>query len=364
MTGKERFNIALKGGQPDMVPLWELAFIERSIIGIAKQFSDDAPPFKLIHEMTPNEMMALLRALFFVVEKLDLDGFTLPVQAGNEVVGENRVRDKMGIVYIPSDNGLAHPVQSVITCREELDNYKKPKVDESWFMAAKFAQMYFKDSRAVVVMPPDPWKTFWAMMGDMTRALMLFYDDPELAHGILGVATDICLDAINTGADFGMECFCLTGDLAMNSGTMMSPDTFREFIKPCYVKAVEASHARGIPIIKHSCGDTTRILEDFIECGFDGIHPIQPQCMDIVEAKDKCRGRASVLGNIDCIELLPSGSVEDVERVVRDTIRRAAPGGGFILASANSIHKDVKPENAVAMFRAGRKYGKYPIEIQ
>ena len=362
MTGKERFDIALRGGQPDRVPLWELAFIERSIIGIAKQFAGDAPPFKLLHEMDPNEVMALLRALFFVVEKLDLDGFTLPVQSGNEVAGENLVRDKLGIVYIPSDNGLAQPARGVISCREELESYIKPKVDETWFMAAKFAQMYFKGERAVVVMPPDPWKTYWAMLGDMTRALMLFYDDPELARGILAAATDICVEAINAGADCGMEYFCLAGDLAMNTGTMMSPATFREFIKPCYVKAVEASHARGIPIIKHCCGDTTRILDDFIECGFDGIHPIQPQCMDIVEAKAKCRGRAAVLGNIDCIELLTTGTEEEVIRVVRDTIRRAAPGGGYILASANSIHKDVKPENAIAMFRAGREYGAYPVE--
>jgi uroporphyrinogen decarboxylase len=363
MTGKERFDIALKGGQPDRVPLWELAFIESSIIGIAKQFTEDAPAFKLIHEMNPTEMLALLSTLFFVVEKLDLDGFTLPVQAGNEVVGENRVRDKLGIVYIPSDNGLALPVQGVITTPEELKNYKKPTVDETWFMAAKFAHMHFKGERAVVVMPPDPWKTYWALMGDMTRALMLFYDDPDLAHGILGVATDICIDAINVGAKCGIEHFCLTGDLAMNTGPMMSPDTFRTFIKPCYAKAVHASHAHGIPIIKHSCGDTVRLLEDFLECGFNGVHPIQPQCMDIAEAKKIINGRAAVLGNIDCIDLLPSGSVEDVDRVVRETIAKAAPGGGFILASANSIHKDVKPENAVAMFAAGRKYGAYPISV-
>lgn len=362
MTGKERFDIALRGGQPDMVPMWELAFIEYSIIGIAKQFTDDVPPFKLLHEMDANEVVALLRTLFFVVEKLDLDGFTLPAQQGNEVVGENLVRDKLGIVYIPSDNGLAQPVKGVITSREELEGFKRPGVDESWFMAAKLAQMYFKGERAVMVMPPDPWKTFWALIGDMTKALMMFYDDPELARGILGAATDVCVDVINAGADCGMEYYCLAGDLAMNSGTMMSPATFREFIKPCYTRAVGAAHARGIPIIKHCCGDITRIIDDFIESGFDGIHPVQPQCMDIVEAKAKCRGRASVLGNIDCIELLPNGSVEEVEAAVRETIRRAAPGGGFILSSANSIHKDVRPENAVALYRAGRKYGRYPVE--
>ncbi|HOO56811.1 MAG TPA: uroporphyrinogen decarboxylase family protein [bacterium] len=362
MTGKERFSTALRCEQPDIVPLWELAIIESSIIGIAKQFTDDVPEFKLLHEMDPNEVIALLRTLFFVVEQLDLDAFTLPVQQGSELVAENRIRDRLGIVYIPSDNGLAHPVQGAITNPDELAAYKLPKVDDSWFTAAQFAKMYFGDKRAVVVMPPDPFKTYWAIQGDMQNALMTFYTDPEFAHGVLRVATDIALDVINTGADAGIEYFCLTGDLAMNTGPMISPDTFRKFIKPYYIECVEASHSKGVPIIKHSCGDTSMIIDDFVDAGFDGVHPIQPQCMDIGEVKARIGGKACVLGNIDCVDLLINATPDEVDEVVRQTIRTAAPGGGFVLASANSIHKDVKPENAVAMFRAGRKYGKYPIE--
>jgi uroporphyrinogen decarboxylase len=37
----------------------------------------------------------------------------------------------------------------------------------------------------------------------------------------------------------------------------------------------------------------------------------------------------------------------------------AAPGGGYILSSSNSIHPACKPENFVAMIRAAKAYGRY-----
>ena len=83
--------------------------------------------------------------------------------------------------------------------------------------------------------------------------------------------------------------------------------------------------------------------------------------MDIGEVKRKAGARVCLLGNIDCQELLCCGTPGNVEKVVRETLRIAAPGGGYILSSSNSIHPDVKPENAIAMFRAARKYGAYPV---
>ena len=85
--------------------------------------------------------------------------------------------------------------------------------------------------------------------------------------------------------------------------------------------------------------------------------------MDIGEVKASLKGRAAVLGNIDCSFLLPFGSEEEVEDSVRDTIRTAAPGGGYIISSSNSIHPGVKPENYIAMVKAARKYGAYPIRV-
>lgn len=67
-----------------------------------------------------------------------------------------------------------------------------------------------------------------------------------------------------------------------------------------------------------------------------------------------------MIGNIDCGHLLPHGTIEEVEAAVKDCIVRAAPGGGFILSSSNSIHSSVNPQNYRAMIEAARKFGRYP----
>ena len=115
--------------------------------------------------------------------------------------------------------------------------------------------------------------------------------------------------------------------------------------------------------MKHTDGNVWPILDDLLEVGFDGIHPIQPQCMEIQDVKKHLRGKACVLGNIDCTYLLPFGTKEEVAESVRDTLRKTAPGGGYILSSSNSIHPGCKGENVVTMFEAAKEYGTYPLQI-
>ena len=112
--------------------------------------------------------------------------------------------------------------------------------------------------------------------------------------------------------------------------------------------------------MKHSDGKLTPLLPALLNAGFDGIHPIQPQCMDIEEIKKDYGKKACIMGNIDCSFLLVYDSPEDVRKSVKETIAKAAPGGGYIISSSNSIHPGCKPENYIAMVEAAKKYGRYP----
>jgi hypothetical protein len=48
-----------------------------------------------------------------------------------------------------------------------------------------------------------------------------------------------------------------------------------------------------------------------------------------------------------------------VDEEVKRIIGTVAPGGGYIISSANSIHVKVKPENYESMLRTARRYGNY-----
>jgi uroporphyrinogen decarboxylase len=193
----------------------------------------------------------------------------------------------------------------------------------------------------------------------MQHLLLMYRKDPALVHDLARIATDFIKEEISLAISLGADLVSVDGDLAYDSGTFMSPEQFREFIKPYYVEIVDFIHDRGVKVFKHSDGEHWNIMEDFIEIGFDGIHPIQPQCMDIGEVKNKVGERICILGNIDCIDTLVRGSEDDVVEEVRRVIEVAAPGGGYIIASSNTIHPGVKPENYIAMVRAAHRFGVY-----
>jgi uroporphyrinogen decarboxylase len=101
-------------------------------------------------------------------------------------------------------------------------------------------------------------------------------------------------------------------------------------------------------------------LDMIVSAGPDGINPIEPVAgMELKKVKQLVGHKVCITGNIDCAHLLPHGTVDEVRAAVRQAIAGAAPGGGYILTSSNSIHSSCNPRNFVAMVRATHEFGTY-----
>ena len=97
-----------------------------------------------------------------------------------------------------------------------------------------------------------------------------------------------------------------------------------------------------------------------LESGYDGLNPLEPQAgMQLKSVKDYCGNRLCLLGNIDCMELLPRGTPRQVKNAVRQAIREAGKDGGLIICSSNTLHPGVNPDNCIAMFEAVKEFGVY-----
>jgi uroporphyrinogen decarboxylase len=102
-----------------------------------------------------------------------------------------------------------------------------------------------------------------------------------------------------------------------------------------------------------------------IEAEPDCLDPIEPVGgIDIGRIKQQYGDRFALKGNVDCAHTLTFGSMQDVVEETKQVIGKAAPGGGFICSSSNSIHSKVKPENYLAMWNTIRTYGRYPIRLE
>lgn len=161
----------------------------------------------------------------------------------------------------------------------------------------------------------------------------------------------------------GVDGVLAGNDWASATGPLISPAHLRRFIAPRLRRIADLCHAHGKVLVKHTDGNI-RLLEDilFDECGVDGWHPVDPTAgLTIADYKARFGGRLTLIGNVNCASTLVSGTREQVIAETWAVIRTGAPGGGFILSSSNSIHRDVKPELYAAMLEAAREYGAHPL---
>ena len=360
MNSKERILTALKRQQPDRVPIFELYINEPSIVKLARLLAPEATAVKATKDRFGEERLEILDLYCFVVEELGLDATSSNFSIGIEPVDEDHGRDKFGTLYYLSEHGEPFPLEGPIKDRSDLLGFDMvSKLELEDFTRVQYVINKVGRNKAHFVSITDPFKVSWRRRGGMQNLLMDYVMDPELVHDLARIATDFDVAAIDMAVKVGADVIIVPGDLAGEESTIMSPEHYREYIKPYHREIVDHAHEKGVPIIKHSDGNIWPILDDFVEVGFDGIHPIQPQCMEIGEVKEYLTGRACILGNIDCRHLLPFGTEEEVEETVRETLEKAAPGGGYIISSSNSIHPACKPENYIAMIKASHKYGIY-----
>lgn len=360
MTSKERTMTALSCQIPDQVPIFELWINEPIIIGVVELLTSETIDMRASRATFGNESQDILDLYCTLVQELPLDATTYIISTQREPLGEDFVQDKFGTIYQLSEHGEPFPIEGRIKDRSDLRGFDMvSKLGPEDFAGIKYIIEQVGPSKAHFALIPDPYKISWRLRGGMQNLLMDYILQPELVHDLARIATDYYLGAVDLALAAGVDTVVMNGDLAGEQTTMMSPDQYREYLKPYHKEIVDHVHARNLQIIKHSDGNVWPILDDFLEVGFDGIHPIQPQCMDIGETKEYVAGRACILGNIDCRHLLVFGTEEEVEQNVKETIEIAAPGGGYIISSSNSIHPGCKPENYIAMVNATHKYGRY-----
>ena len=359
MNSYERFMTALlRQGEPDRVPLWELTVNEPTLSAVGAKSLEDLAEMGHLDGITIFEDMQM--QLLGAVQPSEV------VWRGQSIVEGTRgvVRDEWGIIWGITDLGIPYPMEGPIRSRQDLKHYTPPDPDAPHRLRSlREAVQRFKGRKAIVFLTHDGFEFPHYLRGGMENLLVDYIDDPDLAHTLAEMVNDYKIRLMRRAIREGADAIVSGDDYATAHGLMMSPAHFRQFILPYLKRSIDAAHEMGVPFIKHTDGNIWSILDMMVEAGIDGIDPIEPLAgMDIGEVKARYGDRIAVIGNVDCSIVLTQGTREEVEEAVKETIAKASPGGGHILASSNSIHPAVKPENYVAMVEAARKYGNYPID--
>lgn len=153
-------------------------------------------------------------------------------------------------------------------------------------------------------------------------------------------------------------------DIAYKNRLLFSPKVMRELFIPMLRRVCEPLKNAGLTVIFHSDGDVSEILDEMVDAGIDGLNPIEPLAgMDIGAIRKRYGKRLILVGNLDCSQLLPLGSPDEIRSAVKETLRVAGKGGGLFIGSSSEIVPATPLENVLAFYEACREYGKFPLKV-
>ncbi len=206
------------------------------------------------------------------------------------------------------------------------------------------------------------WRLFferpWGIRG-MTNLLLDYHLEPENIHRLYDALCNLYTAYLDEAARvLRPDGFWTSDDLGHQTQLFMRPSTFREFLKPYYLKVGECVRTHGMHWWLHSCGNNTDILPDLIEAGVDVFHPVQKGTMDETAVAQEFGDQMTFLAGFDVQHILQEASPEEVRAEVRwlvDTFDR--PDGGMCIAAGNGIVSGTPFENIEAFLDEAVRYG-------
>jgi len=257
---------------------------------------------------------------------------------------------------------MVHPLATATTI-EEIEAHPWPDMDDPTRVShvADQARALAEDNRFAIV--ATPWLLFpleraFAMQG-MDTFLMNMALHPEFAEALLWKLQDVCKQLmVNFLAELGpnVDIIKIGDDLGTQQSLLMSPDMYRQVLKPIHADWIEFIKTRtNARIMFHTDGDVFPLVDDFVDMGIDILNPIQTSAgkmADLRALRDRYGSKIVFCGAIDTQRILPHGTPAEVRAEVRRVIDILGPGGGYMLASVHTVMDDVPAENILAMVDA------------
>ena len=146
------------------------------------------------------------------------------------------------------------------------------------------------------------------------RLFVDFALNPGLAHALLdklsGIINEMYRQYMRSVGPY-VQIVVITDDQGTQTSLLISPQMFREFIKPRLRAQIEAikGEAPHVKVLMHCDGAILRIVDDLIDIGVDILNPIQTVVTgfeDTRALKERFGSRICFHGGIDVQQVLPN----------------------------------------------------------
>lgn len=235
-------------------------------------------------------------------------------------------RDEWGCGWRRAEEGpledRGQVVDPPLPCWEDLSYYRwpEPNIRRRWELLSRLraASDWLPKEAEVYHLVKIPFTLFerlWALRG-MENLLLDFLEHPErvqdLADRVLEFQKALVRGLKPFTPHFVQGVF-FTDDWGSQTGPLISPKVFENFLLPRYYQLVHLSHKLGLDVWFHTCGNTLAYIERMVEIGVDVLHLEQPRLLGIEEVSKRLAGKVCLASTVDLQRTLPRASPVEVE---------------------------------------------------
>ena len=276
-------------------------------------------------------------------------GMTLPQPYPNDIVGAGRRgapnqpleprrtelrrwRDEWGVVWASlTDFDKGEVAEAAIGDWSDLDGYVPPDLGRQEEYAAA-AETFAADTEHFRV-GSLPGFTF--NVARKLRKLENYLCDVVLertrVERLNAIVRNELLKAIDCWAKTEADAIMFCEDWGTQDRLMISPALWREVFRPEFQALAGRARDHGLYVLMHSCGKTTAIIGDLIECGVGCLQFDQPRLHGIDVLWERFAGRVTFWCPVDIQTTLQTRDADVIRAEARELIEKlGGKGGGFI----------------------------------
>ena len=259
-------------------------------------------------------------------------------------------RDNFGVVWnrtgLDRDIGI---VEEALVNEENYRQYRRPAIDKRHVKTATENLLKGKgDTLKLGKISMSLFERGWSLRG-MEALLADFYESPEIVEHLLDQVLEYNMEVLDIALAYDIDGVYFGDDFGTQTNLIMSPGTWRQFIKPRYRTMFDTIKGRGKITALHSCGNIYGILGDLIDIGLDIYQTVQPEIYDLAALKKEFGRDLCFWGAISTQRLLPFAGRQELMDTVNRTVDIMAKGGGYIAAPTHQVPADVSNENILTL---------------
>jgi uroporphyrinogen decarboxylase len=261
------------------------------------------------------------------------------------------------VIYV--DDGPPNSGQPFISHPEDILCLEPPRIDDCSCLtkvlrAIELMKARVGDDTPIIGVAMSPFSLPVMQMG-FDHYLDLMQERPLLFDRLMKVNEEFCVAWANAQLQAGATAICYFDPVS--SPTIIPRDLYFKTGFPVAKRTLD--RIKGPTATHFASGRCLPIVDDVIQTGTAIVGVSVDE--DLAQIKTACRGKLTVLGNLNGIAMR-HWTPEQAEAAVKDAIAKAGSGGGFILSDNHGEIPWQVPDDVLrAISEAVHRWGRYPL---